>query len=201
MDITTVTRPETLGQTKVQVLGFTYKVDFGPAVQPRFHIVGKDRACGCTLGANCPAVEAVRAYLREGGERAPNPMPPCPVCGAATCRDRRWDGRHTQEPGWSCTQGGVSHFLQAKAERIRARLATDEKHWLFPPVVERNGQQRFARGGIQPGDIVLYAGVTRDAACDPAFLAAAHERLVRSEVAAQAGTSPCPACLLASEAA
>ena len=48
---------------------------------------------------------------------------------------------------------------------------------------------------------MLYAGVTRDEACDPAFLAAAHERLVRSEVAARSGTSACPACLLATAAA
>jgi hypothetical protein len=183
MVITTDTHLAALGQTTVQIIGSVYKVDFGVNVQPRFHLVGKDKKCGCELGTGCPAVEAVREYLREGGPRAPDPMPPCPICGAATTRDTRWDGRRTRELGWCCTEGGTRHFLQAKADRIRTRLAQPENRWLFPPVVRRGSEQLFAREGIQPGDIVLYAGVTRQAACDPAFLAAARERLLQSEFA------------------
>jgi hypothetical protein len=184
MMLTTDTKLPSLAtaETKVQIIGSAYKVDFGPNLQPRFHLVSKDRKCGCELGAGCPAVEAVREYLREGGQRAPDPMPPCPICGAATTRDTRWDGRRTRELGWRCTAGGIGHFLQAKAERIRTRLAQPENRWLFPPVVCRNGEQIFARDGLQPGDTVLYAGVTRAAACDPAFLASAHQRLLQSEL-------------------
>ena len=59
-----------------------------------------------------------------------------PNCGAATGRSTL-DGRHT-ETGWTCTEGGAAHFLQAKASRIRAWPKTKNR-WLFPPVVSRNG--------------------------------------------------------------
>ncbi len=61
--------------TKVMVLGSEYKVNFGPNVQPHFHIVNKQRQCCCELGKDCPAVDAVAEYLRNGGQRAPDPMP------------------------------------------------------------------------------------------------------------------------------
>jgi hypothetical protein len=74
------------------------------------------------LKESCPAVEAVAEYLRNGGQRAPDPMPSCPICGAEVVRDRKWDGKYTKEPGWRCTAGGLPHFLEAKAERIKAAL-------------------------------------------------------------------------------
>jgi hypothetical protein len=46
----------------------------------------------------------------------------CPICGAETVRDRKRDGKYTRELGWRCTAGGLSHFLQAKAERIKEAL-------------------------------------------------------------------------------
>jgi hypothetical protein len=72
--------------------------------------------------ASCPAIEAVAAYLRNGGIRAPDPLPPCPICGAETFRDREWDSKYNKEPGWRCTAGGISHFLQAKVQRIQEAL-------------------------------------------------------------------------------
>ena len=105
--------------TRVRVVGYTYLVDLGPTTQPRFHTVDKHRRCSCELGIECPAIEAVAEYLQNGGLRAPDPMPACPICGAEIVRDRHWNGKYTKELGWCCTAGGISHFLQAKAERIR----------------------------------------------------------------------------------
>lgn len=61
--------------TRVRVVGYIYLVDFGPLTQPRFHIVNKRRRCSCPWKETCPAVEAVAEYLRNGGQRAPDPMP------------------------------------------------------------------------------------------------------------------------------
>jgi len=110
---------------KVMVVGYQYKVDFGPQVRPQIHIVNKQRACSCTLKADCPAVDAVAEYLRSGGQRAPDPMPPCPICGSATVPYKDWNGKYTREPGWRCEEGGLTHFLQAKAERIKR----NQKQW------------------------------------------------------------------------
>ena len=104
--------------TRIRVIGYTYLVDFGPSTQPRFHTVNKQRSCSCPLRETCPAIEAVAEYLRNGGQRSPDPMPPCPICGAEVVRDRKWDGKYTKELGWRCTAGGLRHFLEAKAERI-----------------------------------------------------------------------------------
>jgi len=108
--------------TRVRVIGYTYLVDFGLPTKPRFHTVNKQRRCSCELGEDCPAIEAVAEYLRNGGQRAPDPMAACPVCGAETVLDRHWNGKYTKELGWRCTAGGISHFLQAKAEKIKQAL-------------------------------------------------------------------------------
>jgi hypothetical protein len=108
--------------TLIMVVGYKYKVDFGPSVKPRVHLVDKQRRCSCELGAVCPAIEAVAEHLRNGGQRTPDPVPPCSICGAETVRDRKWDGKYTKELGWRCSAGGLTHFLQAKAERIREAL-------------------------------------------------------------------------------
>jgi hypothetical protein len=109
-------------RAKVRVVEYTYLVDFGPETLPRFHVVNKLRQCSCKLGKTCPAIEAVLKYLRNGGQRAPDPMPSCPMCGADTIRDRELDGKYTKELGWRCSTGGVTHFLQAKAERIKEAI-------------------------------------------------------------------------------
>lgn len=79
-------------------------------------------------------------------------MPPCcPICGSAIVRDRQWDGKHTRQLGWRCLNpdGGLSHFLQAKAGRIRTNQ--ESYPWLFPPV---DG----------------YPGLRRDEISDPEYL-------------------------------
>ena len=106
----------------VRVIGTCYSVDLGPAFPPRIHLVDKQRRCSCDLGATCPAIEAVAEYLHNGGQRAPNPLPACPICGAETIFDPHWDGKFTKERGWRCKAGGLTHFLQAKAERIKEAL-------------------------------------------------------------------------------
>lgn len=112
--------------TRIRVIGYTYLVDFGPSIQPRFHTVNKQRSCSCQMNEICPAIEAVAEHLRYGGQRAPDPMPPCPICGAETFRDRKWDGKYTKELGWRCTAGGLRHFLEAKAERIKEALRRNQ---------------------------------------------------------------------------
>lgn len=125
----------------VSIQGYQYLVDFGEIENPRFHRVSKAKTCSC--GAPyCEAIEAVRHYLNAGGARAPDPegMPPCPICGGKTYRDRDWDGKYTKTLGWRCQQGGLKHFLQAKTERIQKNLA--ENPWLFPPVPGYPGVRR-----------------------------------------------------------
>jgi len=107
----------------VSIEGCEYLVDFGSDSEPRFHRVNKNKQCSCGA-ADCEAIDAVRFYLQVGGARAPDPegMPPCPICGNKTYRDRNWDGKYTKELGWRCTKGGLRHFLEAKAERIKRTL-------------------------------------------------------------------------------
>lgn len=117
----------------VSIQGYQYLVDYGPDEVIRFHRVNKDKTCSCDAPF-CEAIEVVRQYLQAGGQRAPDPegMPPCPICGGKTYRDRDWDGKYTKTLGWRCHQGGLKHFLQAKAERIQKNQA--ENPWFFPPV-------------------------------------------------------------------
>ncbi len=125
----------------VSVQGYLYLVDFGTGSSQRFHRVNKAKVCSC--GATyCQAIEAVRLYLQAGGARAPDPegMPPCPICGSKTYRDRNWDGKYTKELGWRCTNGGLHHFLQAKTERIKKNFA--EHPWLIPPAPGYPGVRR-----------------------------------------------------------
>lgn len=125
----------------VSIQGYQYLVDLGRKENPRFHRVSKDKTCSC--GAPyCDAIDAVRRYLQAGGTRAPEPLDPavCPICGAKTFRDPKWDGKYTKTLGWRCQTGGLSHFLQAKAQRIQKNLA--ENPWLFPPVPGYPGVRR-----------------------------------------------------------
>jgi hypothetical protein len=117
------TRPSQRGFTKrptrIMVVGYLYKVDFGPSVRPQVHLVDQHQHCSCELDTACPAIKAVEEYLNNGGQRALEPLPPCPICGAETFRDRDWDNKYTHELGWRCTAGGLTHFLQAKTEKIK----------------------------------------------------------------------------------
>ena len=43
----------------------------------------------------------------------------CPICGKPVIVDDRWFGRYTRTFGWRCSDAGISHFLQWKANNIR----------------------------------------------------------------------------------
>jgi hypothetical protein len=51
--------------------------------------------------------DRVQLPLQAGGLRAPDPegMPPCPICGGRTYRDRTWDGKYTRTLGWRRADG------------------------------------------------------------------------------------------------
>lgn len=125
----------------VSIIGGQYLVDLGQSGRFRHHWVSKDKTCSCGVG-NCEAIEVVRRYLRAGGRRAPDTgeTPRCPICGGRSYRDPTWDGRHTRTLGWRCEKGGLSHFLEARAEKIRKQQA--ENPWLIPPVAGYPGVRR-----------------------------------------------------------
>ena len=110
----------------ISVNGFSYRVDLGPGVAPRYHTVRKDRTCTCPLGKDCPVVLVVADHLRNGGQRAPDPpddywfIPPvrCPVCGGPAAPDPVLDNRRHGR-GWGCL-GDSSHYWQLLANRLVA---------------------------------------------------------------------------------
>ena len=121
----TFTRPavKTVRQemATVMVLGYFYAVDLGSHVRPQHHRVGINAECTCALGSSCPAVDAVRAYLKDGGKRAERPPygfypvrpAKCPICQARTASDMSLSSRHRGE-GWICPSG-KSHYWQDRA--------------------------------------------------------------------------------------
>jgi len=125
----------------ITIQGYQYLVDYGPDSPTRFHRVNKNKECSCGA-AYCEAIDAVRCYLQAGGARAPDPEGAlrCPICGSKMFRDRNWDGKYTKELGWRCVNGGLRHFLEAKAERIKKQLA--ENPWLIPPAPGYPGVRR-----------------------------------------------------------
>ncbi len=131
--------PDLVPPIQISIWGCEYLVDFGPTGNPRYHRVNKEKHCSCGAAA-CPAIDAVREYLLEGGQRAPDPLPPCPICGAKVNRDPAWDGKYTREPGWKCSVGGLSHFLQQKMERIRKNW--QDHPYLIPPAPGYPGVRR-----------------------------------------------------------
>ncbi|NMC84438.1 MAG: hypothetical protein GYA58_04045 [Anaerolineaceae bacterium] len=137
--ILTTTMPDLVSPIRISIQGCEYLVDFGQGVNPRFHRVNKEKHCSCNT-PSCPAIDAVREYLLDGGQRAPDPLPPCPICGAKVSRDPKWDGKYTHELGWRCSQGGVAHFLQQKMERIRKNW--QEHPFLIPPTPGYPGVRR-----------------------------------------------------------
>jgi hypothetical protein len=114
---------------------YFYLVDFGPDVQPRHHVVGKDGLCTCPLEGECPALEAVKKYIKNGGQRAETPRPGfypaapkyCPVCkadGNGPVQARYFPGLSSKHrgAGWICAIHGVSHYWLDQA-RCSARTA------------------------------------------------------------------------------
>ncbi len=134
----------------VFVSGFEYHVKL--EYESGFKVVTKNRVCSCgETKMKCAHVKAVAAYLKGGGQRAPDhPALTCPICGGKIFVDQTWADRDTEGrriPGWRCENGGLSHFLEAKAERVKKRLA--ENPWLFLPVYDESG-------------VCVYPGVRRD---------------------------------------
>jgi hypothetical protein len=133
------------------------------------NLVGKDKRCSCGGSARrpCRHIEAVAAYLKRGGARAPqaeikhDPTPQprmtaCPICGAAT---ELMDGG---VDAWRCTEDS-SHYWQWRGERVRKFLTQP-----------------------QPGKIGAYYDQTPEQR--EAFLAAAkarHDAHTRAAYAAQ----------------
>lgn len=151
----------------VRLSGYFYAVDLGPDVQPRNHYVGKNRRCSCQLGPDCPAVSVVATYLRNGGERTPDPPhgfypeapERCPVCGVPAYFEPMLSNKR-HGAGWGCSKEGEKHYWRDRTRILREALAANP--WRFPPVVIRAGQQINAWDGIIPEDKVLYPGVLRD---------------------------------------
>jgi hypothetical protein len=112
----------------VTVTGYFYAVDLGDPVRPRHHRVGINGECTCSLGRQCPAVDAVRAHLADGGERATRPPfgyypvhpAKCPICKASTHYDASLSSR-VRGSGWVCEAGGKSHYWQDRSRIITTR--------------------------------------------------------------------------------
>jgi hypothetical protein len=102
-------------------VGYFYAVNLGDQVRPQHHRVGLNGECTCPLGRTCPAVDAVRSYLAEGGQRADRPPfgyypvrpAKCPICHSHTSTDVSLSSRNRGE-GWICPSG-TSHYWQQRA--------------------------------------------------------------------------------------
>ena len=155
--------PRLTDTTTVRIEGYLYLVDFGSQnVKPRYHAVLKNGRCTCDLGINCPAVDTVREYRRDGGEQAPEPpvdycavVPEkCPICGARVYET----GLIHPEKGieWVCNANPWHYRQRHLSLVLQARPASP---WRFPPVVVRAGIQLNAWDGTRPDDVFLYDGV------------------------------------------
>jgi hypothetical protein len=154
--------PRLADNTVVRVEGYSYLVDFGSGIKPRFHTVLKNERCTCDLGADCPAIESVREYWKAGGGQAPEPPldyyvsapGKCPLCGARVYET----GLVHPEKGveWGCN-ANPWHYRQQHLKLVL--LAHPQSPWRFPPVVVRDGIQMNAWDGTLAGDHLLYAGV------------------------------------------
>lgn len=127
-----------MANTSVSLEGPAYRVIFKLDPEEK-HLVQKNCTCSCGE-KDCFAIKAVETYLREGGKRAPDLLPPCPICGGSTVRNSKWDGKYTKELGWLCLNGGLSHFLQAKRLRIQENIAKNP--YILPPAEDYAGVKR-----------------------------------------------------------
>lgn len=163
---------ELIAAAVVTIAGYFYRVDFSngdeikDSLHKSTHRVSKEKRCSCYRGADCPAVSAVSAYLKAGGERAPNPPPgffpvapsTCPICGKDTIYDASLDSRE-RGAGWRCIAGGSRHYWETHVSVLKQNFAANP--WHFPPVVMREGERVLAYDGILDRDVVLYPGVLR----------------------------------------
>ena len=152
-------------EAKVTVIGYFYDVDLGYDVRPEHHRIGKDLICTCDLGAGCPAVQVVTAYLKAGGEHSPVPPPgffpvapqTCPVCGAETFFVPELSSRR-RGTGWSCIKGKKSHYWQYHVNVLRGLFAVNP--WLFPPVHAQDG--RLLYPGMRRDDVITEDTLIRE---------------------------------------
>ena len=128
-------QPTAVANATVMVNGYFYAVNLGADVRPQHHRVRINGECTCSLGRNCPAVQAVQMYLQDGGPRAERPplgfypVAPakCPVCHSQVYFDSALSSR-ARGAGWVCVTGGKSHYWQHRAHisMMRNRLAKKE---------------------------------------------------------------------------
>jgi hypothetical protein len=75
--------------------------------------------------------EETQAMMNKQEKKKEQPIPICPICGNKTRGDSRWDGRYTKTKGWTCSLGGLQHFLWWRANNIRR---TEGNPILYPEV-------------------------------------------------------------------
>ena len=150
---------------RVTVSGYFYAVELDPDDDHRSHWVGKDRSCTCSLGADCPAVQAVARYLQAGGARALDPPPgyypvapaECPICGAGVYYLAKLNSRR-RGAGWACAAGGERHYWQAHAAVWRELLS--QNPWVFPPVLALDGTELYP--GLRRDEVFTQEGQPRE---------------------------------------
>jgi hypothetical protein len=133
-----------LVEVDVNIQGYFYVVDFGLGVNPRHHRVGINATCSCYLGELCPAVDVVRAYLADGGDRAPEPPPgfypvipsKCPICQAEVTFDIQLSTAH-RGAGWRCEASGSAHYWQRMVQATAWKFACKQASLLGLPSPER----------------------------------------------------------------
>lgn len=130
-----------LVEVDVNIQGYFYTVDFSQDVNPPHHRVGINAICSCYLGELCPAVDAVRVYLADGGDRAPEPPPgfypvipsKCPICHSKVTFDIQLSNHH-RGAGWRCETGGSAHYWQRMVQATAWKFARKSASQLgLPP--------------------------------------------------------------------
>ena len=127
---------------EISLRQYAYRVDWGKSLFPRWHTVSKERKCSCAFGIDCPSVERVRDWLKNGGERAPD-YPPgyfpavpliCPICSADTVAEPLADSERRGK-AWSCSVG-MKHYWQLVSVAMKIAIEKnmkDNNHWLIAP--------------------------------------------------------------------
>ena len=137
---------------------YFYRVDFGPGVSPRLHVVSHDLYCACVLEADCPAVTAVKYHLqKDGGEPAKAPSPGyfpaaphfCPVCGARACYEPRLTSRN-RGVGWRCAIGGTACYWKHRGIVLQVTYAEKWKSLGIDPETFKEGPIFPFKDGYDP---------------------------------------------------
>lgn len=100
-------------QSTVTVSGYFYALTLDSCQ----HRVAINGVCSCHMGRYCPAVEIVRKYLQDGGQRAQRPpfgfypvIPAkCPICNSEVYADKSLSSPH-RGMGWRCKIEGAGHY-------------------------------------------------------------------------------------------